>query len=76
VHDQVNYRLLASAIARVRWELTIEQAWRRNPAFYVDQTLGSVFVLLLPPPPFSDARQRQIVARVKQIPATVRAPGS
>jgi uncharacterized protein (DUF885 family) len=73
IHDQVDYRLLGSAIARVRWELSIEQTWRRDPAFYVDQTLGSVFALLLQPPPFSPLRQQQIVDRMRQIPATIRA---
>ena len=73
LHDQVDYRLLGSALARVRWELSIEQNWKRNPQFYVDQTLGSVFILLLQPPPFSDARQQEIVARVKQIPTTLQA---
>jgi uncharacterized protein (DUF885 family) len=72
LHDQVDYRLLGSAIARVRWELTIEQTWRRDPQFYVDQTLGSVFALLLQPPPFSPSRQQQIVDRMTQIPATIR----
>jgi len=69
--EQVDYRLLGSALARVRWELAIQQNWKRDPQFYVDQTLGSVYVLLLPPPPFSDARQQEIVARMKQIPATI-----
>jgi uncharacterized protein (DUF885 family) len=73
LHDQVDYRLLGSALARVRWELSIEQTWKRNPQFYVDQTLGSVFVLLLQPPPFAESRQQEIVARIKQIPATLAA---
>jgi Bacterial protein of unknown function (DUF885) len=73
IHDQVDYRLLGSAIARVRWELTMEQTWKRDPGFYVDQTLGSVFALLLQPPPFSASRQQQIVDRMKQIPTTIRA---
>lgn len=71
VHEQVDYRLLGSAIARVRWELVIEQSWKRNPQFYVDQTLGSVYVLLLQPPPFSQSRQREILNRLGQIPATL-----
>ena len=71
IHDQVDYRLLGSAIARVRWELSIEQNWKRDPVFYVQQTLGSVFILLLQPPPFSEARQQEIVVRMKQIPATL-----
>jgi len=71
VPTQVDYRLIGSALARVRFELSIAQNWRRNPAFYVDQTLNSVVVLLLPPPPFSLQRQEKIVARMKQIPATL-----
>jgi hypothetical protein len=71
VHEQVDYRLLGSAIARVRWELAIQKNWQRNPEFYVDQTLGSVYVLLLPPPPFSEERQSEIVGRIKRIPATI-----
>jgi hypothetical protein len=71
IQEQADYRLLGSAVARVRWELSIEQTWKRNSQFYVDQTLGSVFILLLQPPPFSEARQQEIVARVKQIPATI-----
>jgi hypothetical protein len=73
VHEQVDYRLLGSAIARVRWELSLEQSWKRNPQFYVDQTLGSVYALLLQPPPFSASRQQEIVARMQQIPATLHA---
>ena len=73
VHDQVNYRLLGSAIARANWELSIERGWQRNPLFYVDQTLGSVHALLLPPPPFETTRQAAIVARVHQFGATLAA---
>src|ERR1700679_2725822 len=29
IHDQVDYRLLGSALARVRWELSIEETWKR-----------------------------------------------
>ena len=71
VQEQVDYRLLGSAVARARWELSIEQGWKRNPAFYVDQTLGSVFVLLLQPAPFSESRQKEIISRIERIPATL-----
>jgi uncharacterized protein (DUF885 family) len=70
---QVDYRLVGSAIARVRWELAVEQGWKRNPGFYVDQTLGSLNALLLQPPPFSDERQRALVRRAREIPATLQA---
>jgi hypothetical protein len=47
--DQVDHRLLRSALARVRWELEVLRAWQTQPGFYVDQTLGCVFDLLTPP---------------------------
>lgn len=72
VPDQVDYRLLGSAIARAHWELSVEQGWRRNPDFYIDQTLGSVYELLLQPPPFEASRQAEIVARVKRIARTLK----
>ena len=73
VSQQVDYRLTGSALARVRWELDIEQGWKRNPMFYVDQTLGAMYLLLLPPPPFEAGRQAEIVHRLETVPATIRA---
>lgn len=70
--ERVDYRLVGSAIARVRWELDIQQAWKRNPEFYVDQTLGAMYVLLLPPSPFEAKRQQEMIARLESIPATLR----
>jgi uncharacterized protein (DUF885 family) len=67
----VDYRLLASALARVRWELDIERGYLRNPGFYVDQTVTSVFETLLQPPPFSPARSRAVLARLERIPTTI-----
>lgn len=71
IPNQVDYRLMGAAIARVRWELVVNPGWRRNPVFYIDQTLGSVFELLLPPPPFDAARQQALIDRLTQIPATL-----
>src|SRR5689334_10907673 len=42
-HDQVDWRLLGSALARVRWELDVLRGWQRNPMFYVHQSVGGVF---------------------------------
>src|SRR5687768_11976253 len=47
IPQQVNYRLIGSAIARLHWELDVLRSWQRNPRFYVYQTLGSVFEELL-----------------------------
>ena len=71
VARQVDYRLIGSAIARVRWELDITRAWQRNPLFYKDQTIGAYFSLLLPPPPFDATRTREIVNTLASFPKTL-----
>jgi uncharacterized protein (DUF885 family) len=71
VPRQVDYRLIGSAIARVRWELDFTRGWQRNPRFYIDQSLGAYFDLLLAPPPFHAERTRQIVATLDSIPRTL-----
>jgi hypothetical protein len=43
VSARVDARLLRAAVQRVHWELDVLQAPQRNPLFYVQQTLGSVF---------------------------------
>jgi len=62
---QVDHRLLGSGLARVRWELDGVASWRRDPGFYVDQTVGAVVDVLLPPPPFDRDRARDLVARLR-----------
>ena len=65
---QVDYRLVGSAIARVRWELDVIPDWKRNPFFYVDQGLTATYTLMLPPAPFSAERQRDVVLRLESLP--------
>ena len=69
--QQVDYRLIASAIARVHWELNVTCGQERNPGFYVDQTVGLLFLSLLTPPPFTEARSRAIIRYLQSFPATV-----
>ena len=71
VPRQVDYRLMGSALARVRWELDFTRSWQRNPEFYIDQTVGAYFEVLLPPPPFDAERTRHIIAMLNSIPGTV-----
>lgn len=68
VATQVDYRLIGSAIARVRWELDVIPDWKRNPSFYLDQGLGAVYLTLLPPAPFSTDRQHDMIARLESVP--------
>src|SRR6202521_65086 len=68
VPEQVDHRLLGSALARVRWELDGVRLWRRDPGFYLAQTLGALVDALLPPPPFTPPRGRQVVERLGAFP--------
>jgi uncharacterized protein (DUF885 family) len=67
--QQVDYRLMGSAIARVRWELDFNRRWERDPSFYLDQTLTALLEALVQPPPFDANRSREIVERMNEIPA-------
>jgi hypothetical protein len=67
--QQVDYRLIGSALARVHWELDINRRWQRDPSFYLDQTLTPVADTLLPPPPFDESRSRELIARLQNIPS-------
>ena len=71
VARQVDYRLLGSALARVRWELEINPRWQRDPSFYIDQTLTALLEALVQPPPFDAARSREIVRCMQEIPAII-----
>ncbi|MFL6075958.1 MAG: DUF885 family protein [Mycobacteriales bacterium] len=68
VADQVDGRLLGSALARVRWELDLVAGWRHNACFWLDQALVPVFELLLPPPPFGPDRVTALLAQLERTP--------
>lgn len=65
---QVDHALLGSALARVRWELDTVAGWRRHPGFYVNQSIGEVFGLLLTPPPFSRKRADRVIRILDCVP--------
>jgi uncharacterized protein (DUF885 family) len=71
VPQQVDYRLIGSVLARVRWELEINPRWHRDPSFYLDQTLTALLEALVQPPPFDAARSRQIMDRMEDIPKII-----
>ena len=68
--ELVDRRLLGSAFARVHWELDVLRMWQTQPRFYIDQTIGSVFDLLLPPDP-DEARLAQVAAVLETTPAVL-----
>ena len=69
IPQQVDYRLIGSALSRVRWELEFNPRWKRDPNFYVEQTLTALAETLTIPPPYDDARSREILTRIKNIPS-------
>src|SRR6201984_2942445 len=42
VPKQVDYKLIGSALSRVRWELDVNPRWKRDPNFYIEQTLTAL----------------------------------
>jgi hypothetical protein len=66
---QVDYRLIGSALSRVRWELDGNPRWKRDPNFYIDQTLTPIAEAFLVPGPYDEARSREILTRIENIPS-------
>jgi uncharacterized protein (DUF885 family) len=72
VPQQVDYKLLGSALSRVHWELDVNPRWKRDPNFYVEQTLTALAEALTIPAPYGEARSREILTRVENIPSILR----
>ena len=66
---QVDYKLIGSALARVRWELEVNPRWKRDPNFYIEQTLTALAEALSVPAPYDEARSREILTRIENIPS-------
>jgi uncharacterized protein (DUF885 family) len=71
IPQQVDYRLIGSALARVHWELDVTRGWQRNPKFYVDQTLVALFEELLHNKPFDQQRSATVIRLLQSFPQTL-----
>ncbi len=69
--DEVDALLLSSAIKRVGWELDVLAHPHRNPVFYVQQTLGSLFELLVLSSPWTEERLASLLRRLNHFPVTI-----
>src|SRR5213595_2120281 len=69
IPQQVDYRLIGSALSRVHWELDVNPRWKRDPNFYIAQTLTPVVEALTVPGPYDAARSREILTRIENIPS-------
>ena len=69
IAKQVDYKLIGSALSRVRWELDVNPRWKRDPNFYIEQTLTALAEALTIPGPCDEARSREILTRIENIPS-------
>src|SRR6266704_6495793 len=69
IPKQVDYRLMGSALSRVRWELDVNPRWKRDPTFYIAQTLTPVVEALTVAEPYDATRSREILTRIDNIPS-------
>jgi len=69
IAKQVDYRLVGSALSRVRWELDINPSWRRDPTFYIGQTLTPIVEALTVRGPYNEAQSREILTRINNVPS-------
>src|SRR3954467_1646933 len=61
IPKQVDYRLIGSALSRVRYEIEVNARWKRDPNFYFDQTLPALAEALTVPAPYNGAASREIL---------------
>jgi len=69
--DSVDYLCLRSAIERVNWEISVLKSPYNNPDFYVHQTLGTLFELLIISSPIDANRIENIILRLNSFPRTI-----
>lgn len=69
VSQQVDYKLIGSALSRVHWELDVNPRWKRDPNFYIAQTLTALVEALTVPAPYDEARSHEILTRIENIPS-------
>ena len=67
IPTQVDYRLIGSAISRVKWETKILRSWERDAVMQVHQALGTYYDSLLCPPPFDSDRQEGIIHKLHMV---------
>src|SRR5207237_284252 len=71
ITKQVDYKLIGSALSRLYWELDINPRWKRDPNFYIDQTLTALVEALTVPRAYAASRRKEILTRVENIPSVL-----
>lgn len=63
--DRIDAAMLGATVAGVHWRLEVLASARRDPGFYIDQSLGSVFSLLAGSPEPSTEEIGEIITRLQ-----------
>ena len=69
--DRIDAHLLGAAMERVHWELEVLARWRRDPGFYLDQSLGSLFELLIQTPQPVEVDVEELIRRLHRFPEII-----
>lgn len=69
--DSVDFLLMRSAIERINWEMNILKLPYKNPDFYVHQTLGILYELLIINSPMTEIRAKNIITRLNSFQRTI-----
>jgi len=69
--DSVDFLLMRSAIERVHWELNVLKLPNRNPDFYINQSLGALYELLIIHSPMTKQRAKNIITRLNSFEKTL-----
>lgn len=64
VGDQIDAAILKATIDGVHWDLEVLARHRRDPGFYLDQTLGSIFEVLIRTPEPTEADVAEVIRRL------------
>lgn len=71
--DLIDLALLRSAVARASWELNYSRNWEWDPNFYIDQTVGAAYELLVGHGDWDEGRVRGLVRVLDSFPELVEA---
>ena len=55
----------------MRWELDVNPRWKRDPTFYIEQTLTPIVEALVVPGPYNAKRSGEILTRIENMPAVL-----
>jgi hypothetical protein len=69
--DLVDLALLGAAMERVHWQFEVLASPRRDPGFFLDQSLGSLYELLIESPQPDQAAMEELVRRLLRFPSLI-----